>query len=526
MRMSSATATGARHGDVDVAVVGAGAAGLYAALCAANEGATVALLSAMPLAQTASYWAQGGLAAVLATDDSFELHLSDTERAGRGAVRGSAAEVLVSEAPDRVHDLERLGFHFDADRRGRLALGLEGGDSVRRIVHAGGSATGRRLLRELSALVVAHPRVRVIEGARVCGLVVDGGPTHPRCYGVACCPGNSAGERTIGLTGAARATILSTGGAAALWARTTNPPGSIGQGLLLAHAAGAPLADLEFVQFHPTAVIGVEGREGFLITEAIRGEGRPPLDDAGKRFVDELAPRDEVSRAIQTRLRESGGRSVSLDMRAIDPALFPNVVGSLREAGLDPMRELVPVAPAAHYTIGGVLTDLDARSEVAGLYAVGETACTGLHGANRLASNSLSECFVLGRRAALAALEEPALGDGTAKVSQAAIDAGASTPELGANVDWRSERSSGDQQDIKLALWRHAGIERSADGLTELLDSPHPLARLIARSALMRKESRGTHTRSDYLECDARLDRKHTVVQSGGELELDWQDWR
>src|SRR6202044_3221883 len=177
MQMSSATPADARHGDVDVAVVGAGAAGLYAALCAAREGATVALLSAMPLAQTASYWAQGGLAAVLATDDSFELHLSDTERAGRGAVRGSAAEVLVSEAPERVHDLERLGFHFDADRHGRLALGLEGGHSVRRIVHAGGSATGRRLLRELSALVVGHPRVRVIEGARACGLLMGSDPT-------------------------------------------------------------------------------------------------------------------------------------------------------------------------------------------------------------------------------------------------------------------------------------------------------------------------------------------------------------
>jgi L-aspartate oxidase len=275
MRMSSAAPASARHGDVDVAVVGAGAAGLYAALCAANEGATVALLSAMPLAQTASYWAQGGLAAVLATDDSFELHLSDTERAGRGAVRGSAAEVLVSEAPERVRDLERLGFHFDADRHGRLALGLEGGHSVRRIVHAGGSATGRRLLRELSALVVGHPRVRVIEGARVSRLLCNEG----RCTGVVCRAGvDPSDPRALGRIVTARATVLSTGGAAALWARTTNPPGSIGQGLLLAHAAGATLADLEFVQFHPTAVIGVEGREGFLITEAIRGEGATLLD--------------------------------------------------------------------------------------------------------------------------------------------------------------------------------------------------------------------------------------------------------
>ena len=211
-----------------------------------------------------------------------------------------------------------------------------------------------------------------------------------------------------GRTIAARAVVLSTGGAAALWSRTTNPPGSQGVGLLLAKALGAKLADLEFVQFHPTAVKGVGGREGFLITEAIRGEGATLHDAQGERFVDELAPRDEVARAIRVRMKETGAESVGLDMRAIDPALFPNVVGALREAGVDPARELVPVAPAAHYTMGGVVTDLHARSTVAGLYAVGETSCTGLHGANRLASNSLSECFVFGRRAAHSALQEPA----------------------------------------------------------------------------------------------------------------------
>ncbi len=511
--MSSAGGpAGGRHAGVDLVVVGAGAAGLYAALCAAREGASVALLSAMALAQTASYWAQGGLAAVLAADDSFELHSSDTERAGRGAVRASAADVLVREAPDRVRDLERLGFHFDADRRGRLALGLEGGHSVRRIVHAGGSATGRRLLRELSALVVAHPRVRVIEGARVGGLLCDEG----RCHGVVCWPtGDPADPRSAGRTVLGRATVLSTGGAAALWARTTNPPGSLGQGLLLAHAAGAPLADLEFVQFHPTAVIGVEGREGFLITEAIRGEGATLHDAAGERFVDELAPRDEVSRAIQTRLRESGERSVSLDMRAIDPALFPNVVGALREAGLDPTRELVPVAPAAHYTIGGIVTDLHARSAVAGLYAVGETACTGLHGANRLASNSLSECFVFGRRAALAALDEPSRVEAAMKPSPATF----------APTDWSAEGPPIGEQSTRVALWQQAGIERSAEGLTSLLEDPHPLARLVARSALKREETRGTHMRTDHPQHDARLDGKHVVISSGGE-EPDWQTWQ
>ena len=198
--------------------------------------------------------------------------------------------------------------------------------------------------------------------------------------------------------------MIAAGGAAALWERTTNPPGSQGVGLMLAQAAGARLADLELLQFHPTAVIGIPGREGFLVTEAIRGEGATLLDPDGERFVDELAPRDEVSRAIWERLQQTGAASVGLDMRKVDPAHFPNVFGALREAGLDPAKELVPVAPAAHYMMGGIVADLEARSSVPGLYAVGEASCTGLHGANRLASNSLSECFVFASRAVDAAL--------------------------------------------------------------------------------------------------------------------------
>src|SRR5580704_1896740 len=381
----------ARSHEVDVAVVGAGAAGLYAAICAAREHASVVLISATPLAQTASYWAQGGLAAALASDDSFELHLRDTELAGRALVRRSAAETLVREAPARVADLQALGVRFDADRFGQLALGLEGGHSVRRVVHAGGSATGRRVVRQLSALAAEEPRIEVFEGARAQALW----RSEDRCRGLICEDGRLV---------TARAVVVATGGAAALWSRTTNPPGSQGIGVLLAHAAGAALADLELLQFHPTAVIGIPGREGFLVTEAIRGEGATLHDRSGERFVDELAPRDEVSRAIQALLEQSGESSVGLDMRSIDPAHFPNVVASLREAGIDPTLELVPVAPAAHYMMGGIVTDLNARSTLPGLYAVGESACTGLHGANRLASNSLSECFVFARRAVTDAL--------------------------------------------------------------------------------------------------------------------------
>ncbi|HEY3019828.1 MAG TPA: FAD-dependent oxidoreductase [Solirubrobacteraceae bacterium] len=475
----------------EIAIVGAGAAGLFTALTAVRAGARAALVSATPLARTASYWAQGGIAAALALDDSPELHQEDTARAGRSLTRASAARVLTAEAPDRVRDLESLGVRFDADRHGRLALGLEGGHSRRRVVHAGGSATGRRVVRQLSALAAEHPHIDVIEGARAAGLWTRDG----RCVGVVVEDGRAI---------AARGVVLCTGGAAALWARTTNPPGSLGTGLLLAQRAGASLADLEFMQFHPTAVAGVRGREGFLVTEAIRGEGATlHAPDTGERFVEELAPRDEVAQAIARELRRTGARAVGLDMRHIDPALFPNVVTALQEAGLDPTRELVPVAPAAHYGMGGIVTDLHARSTLPGLLAVGETACTGLHGANRLASNSLSECFVFGRRAALAALDEP-------------------QPPAGEPP--AAEPLPAPSRETRAAMDRCAGIERTAESLRSLLDDPYPLTRLIAASALEREESRGAHRRADFPERDPALDHRHLVHVSSAHRALEhWE---
>jgi L-aspartate oxidase len=390
-----------------------------------------------------------------------------------------------------VHDLERLGVNFDTDRGGALSLGLEGGHSLRRVVHSGGSATGRRVVRQLSALAAQEPLVEVLEHARADTLLLADG----RCVGLGCEDG-----RTV----RARAVLICAGGAAALWARTTNPPGSLGSGMALAHRAGARLADLEFLQFHPTAVIGVPGREGFLVTEAIRGEGARLLDAAGERFVEELAPRDEVSAAIDRLLERTGASSVSLDMREVDPTLFPNVVDALAEAGIDVTRELIPVAPAAHFMMGGITTDLHGRSTLPGLYAVGESACTGLHGANRLASNSLSECFVFGARAASTALAEPALAG---RVTPTAVElVGEVTPAT------------------RTALWEHAGLRRTRDGLELLLEDPYPLARLIAACALAREESRGAQIREDFPETDPQLDAMHTIVEPDGAVSFERWD--
>ncbi len=472
----------------DVVVVGGGAAGLYSALTAADAGSRVAMVSRKPLSESSSFWAQGGLAAAIGPDDSPEQHVEDTVAAGRGACRRSAAELLAREAPGVVRELQRRGVHFDLLPDESLSLALEGGHSRRRIVHAGGAATGRRITERLAELAGRVERIEVIEKTSAVALWSDG----ERCFGVL----------TDREPLRAKATIFATGGAAALWARTTNPWGAIGAGPVMAHAAGAELADLELCQFHPTALSapGTDS-DGLLVTEAVRGEGAILLGADGERFTDELAPRDAVTLAVLDRMKADGSDHVDLDMRELSEARFPSVFAALRAAGFDPSSEPIPVSPASHYVMGGIATDLEGRSSLPGLFAVGECADTGLHGANRLASNSLTECFVLGARAARAASAEPE----------------AEPPPDPPH--WRFEPPLAETRE---AVWSLAGPLRRQEELERLLDDPYPLARLIARFALEREESRGSHRRLEFPELNPELDGLH-IVCSGDELA--WQAW-
>jgi L-aspartate oxidase len=435
----------------EVVIVGAGVAGLTAALAAADH-ADVLVLAKGALDSSNSWAAQGGIAAAVGADDDPALHAADTLAAGRGLCRESAVELLTEEAPARIDDLVRLGVEFDE------CLGREGGHSRSRVVHAGGAETGKRIAEVLAARMREHPRITITE------------------------------EHVADLSSRrGHAVVLAAGGYAALWERTTNPRGAVGEGLLLAHRAGAALADLEMVQFHPTALLD----DGFLLSEALRGAGATLLDDDGERFTDELAPRDVVARAIAAR------NGAALDLRAIERDRYPSLMATLVRAGYDPAGEPIPVSPAAHYAIGGIVTDLDGRTNVAGLYAAGECACTGVHGANRLASNSLLECLVFGRRAGTAAVDGPAL----------VSDTGPWCPTPAAS-------------DVGGKLWENAGLIRSAAGLQQLLDAPSELVRLVAQSALARTESRGVHFREDFPVEDGEL-AGHLVVRPGNRPVLE-----
>jgi L-aspartate oxidase len=457
------------RGGIDLLVVGGGVAGLFGALCAASEG-NVLVVSKGPLLASTSSLAQGGIAAAVGGDDTPSLHAEDTLRTGRGLSRPSAVSVLTEEAPARIRDLVDLGVEFDD------GLGLEGGHSRRRVVHAGGAATGDRVARTLAERVLEHPRIGVVEGVGMTALATSDG----RCTGAV----TEWGVLRAG------ATLLATGGASALWHRTTNPPGAVGEGIAAAYRAGAAVADLEFTQFHPTTLVD----STLLLSEALRGEGALLLDEHGERFTDELAPRDVVAREIAAR------GTALLDLRPIDRERFPALMGSLADRGYDPAETPIPVAPAAHYTVGGIVTDLDGRTELPGLYAAGECAATGVHGANRLASNSLLECLVFGRRAAHTAIAEPDLAQGAvpepASAGREVLEPDVVTPVL------------------RRALWEHCGLVRDAAGLEQLRAAPHLLVRLIAETALVREESRGSHFRADYPASSEAFER-HVVLRPG-----------
>ena len=443
---------------------------MQAAIVASAE-SDVQLITAGPVEHTNSSRAQGGIAAAMGDDDHPSLHEQDTHAAGRGICRPSAVHVLVNEAPARIRDLVELGVDFEDD------LGLEGGHSRNRIVHAGGAATGSHVSRALAARVIAEPRITITQGRRVRGLWVHDG----ECFGVLTDQGPVAG----------RATILATGGAAGLWVRTTNTPSAVGGGITAAYRAGAAIADMEFTQFHPTALAGTS----LLLTEALRGAGAVLLDEHGERFIDELAPRDVVARAIN----DHG--TALLDLRTIDRDRFAGLMHFIVEQGYDPATQPIPVAPAAHYFIGGIVTDLDARTDVRRLYAAGECACTGVHGANRLASNSLLECIVFGRRAAIAAITET-----VPSATKRAPKPAPSDPPASA--------------ELREALWRDAGLVRDGAGLQRLRNAHHPLVQIIAQAALMRQESRGVHFRADHPFEDEQF-AGHIVHRTGREPRLE-----
>lgn len=482
----------------DVVVVGSGVAGLSCALAAVP--ARVALVSKDPVGAGGSTpLAQGGIAAAVGHDDDADLHARDTERVAAGLADPEAVALLTRGAAPAIAELVALGARLDRASSGELSRGREAGHSRHRIVHAGGDATGREVARALTTACLAEERIRTHERTFAWDLVTDGG----RVVGVLAV--GPEGERLVLL---APAVVLATGGYAAAWSRTTNPSGVTGDGLAMAARAGARLADLEFVQFHPTA-LAVDAEPMPLLTEALRGRGSSVVDEAGRRFLladhpdGELAPRDVVARAVRRRLDAS--HQVFLDAReAVGEALpreFPTVWRLCRAHGLDPRREPLPISPAAHYCMGGILVDVDGRASLPGLWACGEAAATGVHGGNRLASNSLLEGLVFGRRV------------GEAVLGASPVTAGPSRwPAMPRGAD----RRGGAELVAKLraTLWLDVGLVRDARGLAHALGELEVWARaappeagelrhlllvgrLAAAAAGRRRESRGAHYRSD-----------------------------
>ena len=508
------------HDSVDFVIVGGGIAGLRAAIGLSAAGRVLILTKADPSESNTGY-AQGGIAAAIGDDDSPALHAADTIRAGDGLCDEAAVRVLVEEGPRGVRELIEWGTRFDLDASGRPALGREAAHSVRRVLHAG-DATGREIGRALWERVRTLASVETIDHALVTDLLVSGA----RVSGVAFFD-RSGARREVRTA----ATLLATGGAGQVFAETTNPSVATGDGVALAYDAGARVADLEFVQFHPTA-LKLEGVPRFLVSEALRGEGARLVNARGEPFMTryhhdgDLAPRDVVARSIVRESDRTGG-PVYLTLAHLDAAYvrrrFPTIDEMCTSVGLDLTEDLIPVGPAAHYIMGGVDTDEWGRTSLAGLYAAGEVACTGVHGANRLASNSLLEGLVFGARAA----EAMQLSAEAAEIKSGRVRAEGSGLRVEGMDEGPPPLALSPQPlaltDVRTLMWRSAGLFRDRDGLQRAVSALEAagsaatapstvegwrdrnlltVARLIARAALRREESRGGHFRQDFPQRD------------------------
>ncbi|MGA2833826.1 MAG: L-aspartate oxidase [Terracidiphilus sp.] len=528
---------------VDFLVMGAGVAGLRAAVELARHG-DVLVVTKESVAESNTHYAQGGIAVAMEGDQDISLHLEDTVNAGDGLVYRPAAQVLVAEGPVRVAELIEWGANFDragGDKGGELLRTREGAHSLARILHANGDATGAEISRSLAAFALAHKRIRFAEWTTVTNLIVADG----RVIGADLLNCERRPQRILDRV-SARSVLVAAGGAGQVYSDTTNPAVATGDGIALAAQAGAALADMEFYQFHPTA-FSLAGAPRFLLSEALRGEGAILLNDRGERFMEryhpllELAPRDIVARAIT---REGMGsapgefRVVHLDMRSVKGIdlhhRFPGISAFLAKYSLDLARDLIPVRPAAHYLMGGIRTDLAGRTNLPGLYAAGEAACTGVHGANRLASNSLLEGLVFGARAAQSMLDdslpqaqnaetslphpEPLTGDEEARLEEIIVRLQASM--------WAYAGLLREEQTLRLGFAAQeacaADLERLGQGKqSRRLAEAHAMsrvARTILASALARTESRGAHFRNDFPKRDDERFRKHSVVGIDGKV--------
>jgi L-aspartate oxidase len=509
--------------ELDLLVVGSGVAGLSAAVRASDEHEMrVGVLTKAELHQSTTRWAQGGVAAVLGGDpDSTDLHLADTLSAGAGLCDVDAVRILVDEGPSRVTELIAMGAVFDRDTEGELLLAREGGHSLPRIVHAGGAATGMEIERALVEEVRSSVSALWEQWFAIELIVRDG-----RCRGIRAID-PSGGRHDI----PARHVLLATGGSGQVFSVTTNPGEATGDGLAIALRSGVPCADIEFVQFHPTALVSPNIPRP-LLSEALRGHGALLRDDKGERFVDELLPRDKVSRAILAKMLDQGTDHVWLDARGLDgfAVRFPTINDNLVAAGLDPAKDYLPVAPAAHYHCGGVITDLHGATALPGLWAAGEVSCTGVHGANRLASNSLLEGMVFGPRA-IEAIARGIDGPAPTGAMRAVMNGEAPKGTIGGRpvkvpaFSGPAETGETDPRVMRARIQREmteqAGVLRSAESLRHAHDrldaigatldasneqtvAAHEVRNLatvanaIVATALAREESRGAHARTDF----------------------------